>query len=388
MLREKREIDDSRRWEKPSIDFDAHKFESLITLLTETKVNLGNYFFSNRVTRWFGHADRIVDIIAAKKLGIISVMPSVIASDVSNDWLFENFISKEIPFHRVDPLTCFSLSQLNGIYEIDVDFIRLEGTFYNSRDFHNLIVDKWEESKRGPIFSLDENNLVNLVRFENQNNIGPDEWHVTFHNRSSPHYAFERNVSFESYIPAIEEIISRGGWVIRLGKYDPQSITYSNPKFINYAQSPLSSDRLDLQLLATCKFHLGSSSGVSEIPRMFGKQVLWTNVPGSHNHFKKTHGLMLPMYPRRIKKTNALCVKNHLDCDPLFLPPTILEREISLKSCEWVKNSPDEILDAVREILASSTMESNYQTLLRQRLEEHGLTHLTRTCNSSQMLRT
>jgi putative glycosyltransferase (TIGR04372 family) len=106
---------------------------------------------------------------------------------------------------------------------------------------------------------------------------------ICFHCREggySPHdehsHSF-RNCSVENYLPAIAELTKRGFWCIRMG--DP-SMRRIQPmeRVIDYAHSDARSDWMDVFLCASCRFFLGSASGLIYLASVFGKPA------GSANH--------------------------------------------------------------------------------------------------------
>ena len=72
---------------------------------------------------------------------------------------------------------------------------------------------------------------------------------------------------------AVEEITKRGYYVFRMGKKVSTPLNTSNPKVIDYANSNLRSDFLDIYLGANCEFYLGSGSGFSSVPYIFRKPL-------------------------------------------------------------------------------------------------------------------
>ncbi len=85
-----------------------------------------------------------------------------------------------------------------------------------------------------------------------------------------------RNVEVASYLPAVRDLVERGYVVVRVG--DP-SMTPLPPMdgVFDYALSPLKSDDLDILLLGAARFHVGSSSGLSQVPLLFGTPCLSLN---------------------------------------------------------------------------------------------------------------
>ncbi|VTR93884.1 Uncharacterized protein OS=Methylocystis sp. (strain SC2) GN=BN69_2093 PE=4 SV=1 [Gemmata massiliana] len=106
-------------------------------------------------------------------------------------------------------------------------------------------------------------------------------WFVVVHCREGGYDANEpgaraRNVAIETYLPALRAIVERGGWCVRVG--DP-TMTPLPPisGVIDYAHSPLRSDRMDVFLCARAKFLLGSASGLSVLASVFGTPCALAN---------------------------------------------------------------------------------------------------------------
>jgi putative glycosyltransferase (TIGR04372 family) len=101
----------------------------------------------------------------------------------------------------------------------------------------------------------------------------PDAWFVCVHSREENYIPGEgqtyRNADITSYLLAMEAIIERGGWVIRLGDPSMKEIP-TNKYIIDYAHLDNKSDWMVVFLCATCKFFLGSASGLCMISSTFG----------------------------------------------------------------------------------------------------------------------
>jgi putative glycosyltransferase (TIGR04372 family) len=86
-----------------------------------------------------------------------------------------------------------------------------------------------------------------------------------------------RNSAIESYLPAMQEIVARGGWCIRMG--DPSGpLLTPMPGVIDYRHSPLHSDWMDIFLCARCRFFLGNTSGLFLVSSIFGVPVALAHV--------------------------------------------------------------------------------------------------------------
>jgi putative glycosyltransferase (TIGR04372 family) len=78
------------------------------------------------------------------------------------------------------------------------------------------------------------------------------------------------------YLPAIREITRRGGWVIRMG--DPAMPALAPlPNVIDYCHSAIRSDWMDVFLAASCRFFVGTSSGVCYAAQNYGVPNVLTN---------------------------------------------------------------------------------------------------------------
>ena len=86
-----------------------------------------------------------------------------------------------------------------------------------------------------------------------------------------------RNCRLENYLPAASDLARRGYWCIRMGDPSMQRIE-SMERVIDYAHLDARSDWMDVFLCASCKFFLGSASGLMFVASVFGKPA------GSANH--------------------------------------------------------------------------------------------------------
>lgn len=85
-----------------------------------------------------------------------------------------------------------------------------------------------------------------------------------------------RNGDIMSFIPAMKYITENGGWVIRMGDPTMKPLPRMD-HVIDYAHSNERSERMDIFLGASCKFFLGSSSGLVAVAHIFGVPVVSVN---------------------------------------------------------------------------------------------------------------
>lgn len=100
--------------------------------------------------------------------------------------------------------------------------------------------------------------------------------YVCFHSRE-PGYSTDddaihafRNSSVENYLLAVSELTKRGFWCIRMGHPSMRPLAPVE-MVVDYAHLEDRSDWLDVFLCASCKFFLGSCSGLLYLANVFGR---------------------------------------------------------------------------------------------------------------------
>lgn len=140
----------------------------------------------------------------------------------------------------------------------------------------------WEQAGGGPLFELSEQEVRRGRKALAAMGIPSGAWYVCLHVRSrgfkSAHEGLHDtlNADITTYDSAIETIVQRGGWVIRMG--DP-SMPRLPPRngVVDYAHGPQKADWMDVFLCGTCRFYIGTSSGLGYVPNLFGVPCVFTN---------------------------------------------------------------------------------------------------------------
>jgi putative glycosyltransferase (TIGR04372 family) len=114
------------------------------------------------------------------------------------------------------------------------------------------------------------------------------DWYVCIYARDSAYldsdfperdwsYSDFRNVCIETYKEAIQFIVEKGGWVIRMGSVVKNPLSIRHKRIIDYANSKYSSPFLDIFLTAHCKFYLSSDGGGSDPAMIFDRPIIWVS---------------------------------------------------------------------------------------------------------------
>jgi putative glycosyltransferase (TIGR04372 family) len=180
-------------------------------------------------------------------------------------------------------------------------------------------------------------------------------------------YSSPRNANINNYIPALRELTDQGYLVARLG--DPAMPPFVMDQVLDYAHSPLRSDPNDVRLIEHCEFYIGSLSGPIDTACLFEKRILTVNcLSMAHCTWYRTGARFIPKRALRDKK--LLTLKEQID-QHLF---EILGTGQMVEGVEYQENTADDILEAVREFLASPSLSAEqvaFNEYLSRRMVEY-----------------
>ncbi len=207
---------------------------------------------------------------------------------------------------------------------------------------------------RPPVLSLTDYDRERGWQALREAGIPEDAWFVCVHCREGGQLGFlqgqtHRDVDVDNFIPAIEEITKRGGWVIRMGDASMKPIS-AMKNVIDYAHLNIKSDWMDVFLCASCRFFFGSNSGLSNLSSVFGVPSAITNIAGPVS-------AVLLYGPDDIgipKLLSSLKEQRHLSFKEIFSSSIGNIREDSLFDAHGIRvvdNSPEDIKAVVIEML-------------------------------------
>ena len=142
---------------------------------------------------------------------------------------------------------------------------------------------QWAAEKRAPLLALSpEDHVLGLQKLP-ELGVPEDAWYVGLHVREGGFYveassgmSTHRNASIDDYAGAIREITDRGGWVIRLGDSSMRPMAPME-HVVDYAVGKHKSPEMDIFLLATSRFVIGTTSGLTTACLSFGRPMLLVN---------------------------------------------------------------------------------------------------------------
>lgn len=264
------------------------------------------------------------------------------------------------------PYINFDSNSLPRLGNVDIDL--LQDTFWyirfgkkSAKMFSHagaIIQQEWERRALPPLLSLTKEQCKMGARVLKAMRIPRDAWYVCVHVREQWfHKAWDkvhpstRNANIESYMLAMEEIVKRGGFVIRMG--DPSMKPLPTMKgVVDYAHSCHKSEAMDVFLCATARFFIGTNSGLGLVPPIFGVPCALTNwIP-----------IGLPQWYPNDLFIPKLCYSKKLDrlltFEEMFHSKIGWHQFVEYFENEMIQvidNSPEEILDLVRDMLDRET---------------------------------
>jgi putative glycosyltransferase (TIGR04372 family) len=182
--------------------------------------------------------------------------------------------------------------------------------------------------------------------------VSRDDWIVCLHVREAgyaqqdDHLHEFRNCNPSNFLPAVQEIVGRGGWCIRMGGPETRRLPQME-RVIDYAHSAVRSDWMDIYLCCRSRIFLGTSSGLMMVPTIFGGICGTTNFVPISRPPLNLKGLGIPKLLRRTESGRLLTFPNMVEREPA----RSFGEDAGIPGVEVVENSPDEIRDMVCELL-------------------------------------
>lgn len=170
-----------------------------------------------------------------------------------------------------------------------------------------------------------------------------------------------RNFPISVFMPAAEELTKRNHYVIRVGHLVSDLMNTENPRIIEYDHNGLRTELLDIYLGATCRFLLTCDSGYQAVPGwVFRRPVL--NV--SYSDFSLDG--MLNYLPTWLSIFSRYWLKSEKRF--ISVPEALTSgvggisngTEYAERGIEVVKNTPEEIIEAVVEM--EGRLDGTWQT--------------------------
>ena len=170
--------------------------------------------------------------------------------------------------------------------------------------------------------------------------LSQDDW--SYHNY--------RDVDSENYKQAAQYLAEQGYYVIRMGKYVGKEFNINHPLVIDYANSSLQSDFMDIYLTAHCFFMISTSCGLDSVAQIFRKPLLITDFPLPDLAWYRWT-LFIPKKIVNLKTNQFLKFNEIYKVCSILKSSRTIAKILQENNLGFIDNTPDEILAAVKETL-------------------------------------
>ena len=163
-----------------------------------------------------------------------------------------------------------------------------DGSVVNWSEAGAKAMQTWEALKKGDPLQRDMMSASAMMRrwLSSFKNYGPAGacnqmigMFVCIYESSSFHRDLEhghRNATFDNYVDAIRFVVDKGGWVIRMGASSASPVPQMH-RLVDYAREPLKVPVLDLHLLRTARYFIGTMSGLTNAALSLGSPAALVN---------------------------------------------------------------------------------------------------------------
>jgi putative glycosyltransferase (TIGR04372 family) len=237
-----------------------------------------------------------------------------------------------------------------------------DGRAMNWNDAGAMAVAEWERQGRGfPLrdaydqLAIANRNSEQFERLRRKWGMTPGDWYVCLHMRDAATRGniegigeSIRNTELRNYLDAIDHVLAMGGWVIRMGGPKAPPLP-AMERVIDYAHAADKSPEMDVHLVRYAKMFIGTTSGFAYVASSLG-------IPSAMVDAISSIGLLWTKQTRFATKLVRTPTGQ-----PLSLAELTSDRfRWSLANFESLAqaglivedNSPDEILETVKEVLA------------------------------------
>ena len=169
---------------------------------------------------------------------------------------------------------------------------------------------------------------------------------VSSHYRDWSYHDY-RNHDINNFVLAAEELARRGYYIFRMGVVVNKPLNSNNPKIIDYANSNLRSDFMDIYLGAKCSFCISTGFGFDYLPYIFRKPIALMSLPVGDLRTHSEKFLLLTKHHILKKEKRKLSLSEIFS---LGLAWTYDTKNFEKKGVELVDYSPEEIKDMAIEM--------------------------------------
>jgi putative glycosyltransferase (TIGR04372 family) len=322
-------------------------------------------FLGNDWTGPMGHVRQLEAVIKLEKLGLISKEKRVLLYDpkfVANLPLLK-LLGKDLTVIRANRTEIDKFAyKFEAIFD-DVMTFRMKSGVTDQWSATDVANFEWKQSGNTTLLKLDDETEVKGYKVLKRWGLTDKDWFVAIHVREGSHRDQARlpNADIMSYLPMINEIVNRGGHVVRMGS----PLMKPLPKMknvIDYAHVVERVDWMDVFLWAKAKFFVGTQSGGSEAAMCFDTPTIRSNFSSYGHCFWSDKSFMVPKQYRISNHALPLNLRDALRSPIPHCESTVHEDF----EFEVIDNSETDLINAANEMFAR--LESQNWTLTERQV--------------------
>ena len=217
-----------------------------------------------------------------------------------------------------------------------------------------IVQQRWQDQGRKPLLKFEMEETKEAREQLEKMGVPKNAWFVAlhvrepgFHKQWHKSHPGTRNADIETYLLAARAIVAAGGYVIRLG--DKTMKPLPNEKgILDYALSENKTPFLDIFIVGTCRFFIGTNSGLGLVPPLFGIKCALTNwspiaIPQWYPEDK-----FIPKLIKDIKTGQILTFEEMLKSPAGWEQ---FQTYFDKNDLQVIDNEPQEILELIEEFL-------------------------------------
>lgn len=262
----------------------------------------------------------------------------------------ESFLKYFSPFVRIisDPDMVDRLSFFEPYLVDDIQWaVPINGVFEPISRAATEVRRLWYEAKRPPLLKLETEHEVRGIERLRSLGFPENGWFVGLHMREArTRDDVYRDVSVDSYAKAIDEILGRGGWVVRIGNSAMTPLP-SQKGVIDLAHSEGEPDWMDIFVIAKSLFFVSTASGPSGVAYSFNVPNLLTNFMPIATINSVPSDLVMPKMVYSERKNRLVTFREIFSAPIADLNTQYEYNSLGLRP---VDNTPEEIQAAVVEM--------------------------------------
>ena len=308
-------------------------------------------FLGSDWTGPLGHVVQLSAMLKLEKLNLLSLEKRVLLYDpnfVANLSLLDLFRNDLTMVKASRTEIDKFASKFEAIVD-DVPTFRMKTGAIDQWSATDIANFEWKRSGNPTLLKLDDEIAAKGYKILRRWGLTDKDWFVAIHVREGSHRDQARlpNAAINTYLPMINEIVNRGGHVVRMGS----PLMTPLPKMknvIDYAHAVERVDWMDVFLWAKAKFFVGTQSGGSEAAMCFDTPTIRSNFSSYGHCFWSDKSFMVPKQYRITNNSLPLNLRDALR-SPIPHCESTVHQDFEF---EVIDNSETDLINAANEMFS------------------------------------